>query len=61
MGGYIQSENNLSQEKDRAWIYGEAICCDDARVTKNAALTGHAYVCESRWFAARLKSVIQPA
>ena len=47
MGGYIQSENNLSQEKDRAWIYGEAICCDDARVTKNAALTGHAYVCES--------------
>lgn len=47
MGGYIQSENNLSQEKDAAWIYGEAICCDNARVTKNAALTGHAYVCES--------------
>lgn len=44
MGGYIQSEENLSQEKDTAWIYGEAICRDNALVTKGAVLTGHAQV-----------------
>ena len=34
LGGYVQSEENLSQENDGAWIYGEAICCESAIVAK---------------------------
>lgn len=43
-GGYVQSEENLSQENDGAWIYGEAICCESAIVTTGAFLTGQARV-----------------
>ena len=42
LGGYVQSEENLSQENDGAWIYGEAICCESAIVTKGGFLTDHA-------------------
>ena len=44
LGGYVQSEENLSQENDGAWIYGEAICCESAIVTTGAFLTGQARV-----------------
>ena len=42
LGGYVQSEANLSQEDDDAWIYGEAICRDDALVRDGAFLTDYA-------------------
>lgn len=44
LGGYVQSEENLTQENDGAWIYGEAICCENAIVTTGAFLTGQARV-----------------
>ena len=28
LGGFVQSESNLSQDKDEAWLYGESICCE---------------------------------
>ena len=42
LGGFVQSEANLSQEDDDAWIYGEAICRDDALVRDGAFLTDYA-------------------
>ena len=47
LGGYVQSESNLSQEDDDAWIYGEAICRDDALVCEGAFLTDHAQASDS--------------
>lgn len=44
LGGYVQSEENLTQENDGAWIYGDAICCESAIVTTGAFLTGQARV-----------------
>ena len=35
LGGYIQSEDNLSHEKD-CWIYNDAIARDNAKVLDNA-------------------------
>ena len=58
IGGYIQSENNLSQLDD-CWIYDNAIVCgnarvcddaivrDDARVFANAQIYGYAKVCDN--------------
>ena len=58
IGGYIQSENNLSQLGD-CWIYDNAIVCgnarvcddaivrDDARVFANAQIYGNAKVCDN--------------
>lgn len=49
IGGYIQSENNLSQLGD-CWIYDNAFVCgnaivrDDARVFANAQICGNAYL-----------------
>ena len=45
IGGYIQSENNLSQLDycwiyDNARIYNNAVICDDARVCDNARIWG---------------------
>ncbi len=42
LGGYVQSEENLSHEMDGAWIYEDAVCCEEARVAKGAVLCGHA-------------------
>lgn len=39
LGGFVESEENLSQAHDGAWIYGEAICCEDAQVKDRAYLT----------------------
>ena len=58
IGGYIQSENNLSQHDD-CWIYdnakvydnafvmGKAKVCDDARVYDNARVRNNAQVCDN--------------
>ena len=37
LGGYVQTEDNLSQ-KDTCWIYDQAICCEDAMVRKDARM-----------------------
>lgn len=37
LGGFVESENNLSQE-GLCWIYDDAISCEDAVVEKNAVL-----------------------
>ena len=38
LGGYVQSEANLSQEQDDAWLYDDSISRDDARVCDGARL-----------------------
>ncbi|MDO4276248.1 MAG: hypothetical protein Q4D16_21470 [Eubacteriales bacterium] len=37
LGGYVQSEENLSQE-GTSWIYDEAISCEEAVVTKDGRM-----------------------
>ena len=60
LGGYIQSEHNLSQQGD-AWVYdnakvfdsarvwGNAKVYDDAQVYGNAWIFGNAQVCGNAW------------
>ena len=43
LGGYIESEENLSQY-DNAWVYGDAQVFDNARVYGNALVYNDAYV-----------------
>ena len=51
-GGYVENENNLSQEGD-CWIYGNtkvfdsAVVCDKAKVYGNAEVYGDAIVCDN--------------
>lgn len=42
LGGYIEKEENLSQEGN-AWIHGNAYVYDNAYVRDNA------YICEEAW------------
>ena len=42
-GGWIENEKNLSQD-DNAWIYGEAMVFDNAKVFDNANIFGNAKV-----------------
>lgn len=44
-GGWIESEENLSQDGD-CWIDINATVCEHARVSGNAHIQGHAYVGE---------------
>ena len=41
LGGWVESENNLSQD-GKCWIYDEATVFDDARVEENAIIQGQA-------------------
>ena len=43
LGGYIQSENNLSHEGD-CWVYGNACIYDNAKVYDNARVFDNAFV-----------------
>ena len=43
-GGFVESENNLSQ-KDNCWIYNNAKVCGNARVLINARVCDDAIVC----------------
>lgn len=43
LGGYIESENNLSH-RGKAWVYGNAMVYDDARVYGKAEVYGNAEV-----------------
>lgn len=45
LGGYVQSEENLSQEMDAAWIFDDAVCCEEALVTGSASLLDQATAC----------------
>ena len=45
LGGWIESERNLSQNGD-CWIYDNAIVCEYARVFGDAKVCGDARVCE---------------
>lgn len=52
IGGYVEKEENLSQE-GTAWVYGSATVCDSARVCgsatvyDSAVVYGSAMVCDS--------------
>ena len=43
LGGYVESENNLSQEGD-CWIYDDAMVYGDAKVYDNARVFDNAQV-----------------
>ena len=42
LGGYVQSEANLSQDRDAAWLYDDSISRDEANVCGGAQLHGQA-------------------
>ena len=48
MGGYVESEENLSQEGN-AWVSGDAWVFGDARVFGNAGVFGNARVFGNAW------------
>lgn len=54
IGGYVQSERNLSQEGN-CWVFrdakvhGDARVCDDARIYDSAEIFGNARVYNSTW------------
>lgn len=43
LGGYIESEDNLSQD-GTCWVYGDAEVYDNAKIFDNAEVTGYAEV-----------------
>ena len=45
-GGWIESEDNLSQEGD-CWVYDNALVSDGARIFDNARVSGNALVSDS--------------
>lgn len=52
LGGFVQSEENLTQDEE-CWIYGDAIACENSCVAQkgalyeNACIRGFALVCGS--------------
>jgi len=47
LGGFVESERNLSFEPgDEAWIFDDAICAEGGYVDKNSRLHGYAVVCK---------------
>lgn len=47
LGGYVEKEDNLSfAPKDTAWLYDDAVACDDAVVEKGASLQNRAVACD---------------
>lgn len=45
LGGFVESEQNLSFEPgDDAWLFDDSICCNEARVDKNSILKDNAEV-----------------
>ena len=50
LGGWIEKENNLTQDGDAwvsgdAWVYGDAKVCGNAKVCSDAWVGGNAWVC----------------
>ena len=48
LGGYVQNENNLSQEGN-CWVGDDARVFDNACVSDNAYVFGNACVCDYAW------------
>ena len=48
LGGYIESDANLSHEDD-CWVYGNALVFGNARVAGNAWVYGYASVSGTAW------------
>lgn len=49
LGGFVEHEGNLSFEPgDDAWIFGDAIACNDAYVDKGAQLWNESVACYPR-------------
>ena len=46
LGGWVESENNLSQEGD-CWIYDNAKCVDNARMYDNSTMYKNSIMCSS--------------
>ncbi len=44
LGGYVQSENNLSHDDD-CWIYDNSSVFDNAKVSGNASIHGESQIC----------------
>lgn len=50
LGGFVESESNLSFEPgDDAWIFDEAIACNNAYVDQGAFLRENAVACENAY------------
>ncbi len=49
LGGFVESESNLSDEGDTSWIFGDAIAAGDAFVDQDARLFGKAIACDSAY------------
>ena len=46
LGGYVESEDNLSQDGN-CWVDNKATVCGDALVSENAYVGGHAWVVDN--------------
>lgn len=44
LGGFVESEENLSQ-KGSCWVYGDAIACQEAKISQEATLANR---CQAR-------------
>lgn len=54
LGGFVESGRNLSFEAgDDAWIYDDAIACNDGYVDQGSVLRGQAVVCDSGYISRR--------
>ena len=49
LGGFVESESNLSGEGDTSWIFDDAIAAGDAFVDQDAHLFGKAIACDSAY------------
>lgn len=50
LGGFVESERNLSFEQgDDAWIFDNAVSCNNATVDKGSSLRGAAIACEKAY------------
>lgn len=48
IGGFVESEENLSQEDD-CWIYNNAKVYDNAKIFGRASIMDNAIVCNHAW------------
>ena len=50
LGGFVESESNLSFEPgDNAWIFDNAIACNNAYVDNGSCLRGEAVACDNAY------------
>ena len=48
LGGYVEKEENISQDGD-AWVSDNATVCNNATVSGDARISGNAEVCNNAW------------